>query len=228
MRRSRLVVLGLALVGVGVGVFVMQQERGPAGGEGEASPVVGVAEAPRDRGRVEAEAGAEPERAAKVEAPPVEARDRDRVAWSRAREQIGEALERRASSPAGKAPSRDEGSDDAPPQGTLSKEYIRERVHEDVLPLVKECYDNLLEAKPSTGGRMVLKFAIMGDESVGGIVDGVELAEESEIEDADFRECLTESTMSAVFDPPEGGGRVEITYPFVFEVEPDAEAPTPG
>jgi hypothetical protein len=164
-----------------------------------------------------------PAPATKPTSPPVEHRDRDRTAWSQARAEISTALERRRSSPASRAPERDD-----EPQGTLSKEYIRERVREDVLPLVEECYGDLLERQPTTGGRMVLKFAIMGDESVGGVVDGVELAEESEIVDGDFRECLTESTMSAVFDPPEGGGRVEITYPFVFSVEPDADAPAPG
>jgi hypothetical protein len=160
---------------------------------------------------------------ATAEAPLVEHRDRDHAKWSKAREEIASALERRGSSPASPAP-----QPEAEPQGTLSKEYIRERVREDVLPLVKECYENLLEQQPKSGGRMVLKFAIMGDEDVGGIVDGVELAEESEIQDADFRECLAESTMSAVFDPPEGGGRVEITYPFVFMAHADAETPAPG
>ena len=32
-------------------------------------------------------------------------------------------------------------------------------------------------------------------------------------------ECLRESMMSMSFDPPEGGGAVEVTYPFVFVTE---------
>ena len=33
----------------------------------------------------------------------------------------------------------------------------------------------------------------------------------------EFAECFSESTASLLFDPPRGGGRVEVTYPFVFE-----------
>ena len=114
--------------------------------------------------------------------------------------------------------------------GSLSKEYIRDTVKEDVVPLVRECYNNLLEKDPEIAGRMVMQFAIMGDESVGGIVDEMEFAEESEIQDEDFRECVSESMMSTVFEPPEEGGKVVVKYPFVFTTdEPtDAEPRTPG
>lgn len=94
----------------------------------------------------------------------------------------------------------------------------------DVLPLVKECYDDLLDRLPGTNGRMELKFTIMGDESVGGIVDEMDFGEGSEIRDADFRECLSETMMSTVFAAPEGGGRVHVLYPFLFAVDPEAAA----
>jgi len=69
----------------------------------------------------------------------------------------------------------------------------------------------------------------MGDESVGGIVDELTFAEDSDIEDEAFRECVGQSMMSTVFDPPEGGGKVVVTYPFKFTSsgndEPPAEQP---
>ena len=117
---------------------------------------------------------------------------------------------------------------DAPPTGTLPKEYIRETVLDEAFPLVKECYDNLLEKDPDAVGRVVLQFAIMGDESVGGIVDEVKFSEDSELQDEDFRECVAQSMMSTVFDPPQGGGRVVVHYPFVFtnsEAEPRPVTP---
>lgn len=224
MSRSRLV---LAVVVVGLLALALawrEQARVHAGQVAEATPTAPAqAPAPMRSSDAGPTSPREADARTTAEPPPVEHRDRDHAKWSQARDEIRSALERRHSSPASAAP-----QPEAEPQGTLTKEYIRERVREDVLPLVKECYDNLLEQQPKSGGRMVLKFAIMGDEDVGGIVDGVELAEESEIQDADFRECLTESTMSAVFDPPEGGGRVEITYPFVFTSSADAETPAPG
>jgi hypothetical protein len=142
--------------------------------------------------------------------------------WAAARVGIEKALASRESHPAD-APDREEVDPAAAPEeppGGLSKEYLRDTVQEQVVPLVKECYDNLLEKNPATDGRMVLQFTIMGDESVGGIVDEMDFGEDSEISDEDFRECLSETMMSTVFDPPEGGGKVHVTYPFIFATDP--------
>lgn len=35
-------------------------------------------------------------------------------------------------------------------------------------------------------------------------------------ENPEFAECLSESTASLLLDPPDGSGRVQVTYPFVF------------
>lgn len=227
--RWRLAALGAALVALAAGLAAWtwpSAEPAPAASLVAAtSPSDGASPASRPNADREAPRPAE---ADAPSPPPVPASDaagrssdraRDRAQWAQARRQIESALARRrgGAGPAETAPEQ--------PAGTLDKGYIRERMRDDIVPLVQECYETLLEQAPNTGGRMVLKFAIMGDESVGGVIDAVELAEESEIHDPDFRECLTESTMSAVFDPPEGGGRVEITYPLIFEVEPDEAAP---
>lgn len=136
--------------------------------------------------------------------------------WTAAKVGIQRALDARRAS--------DDAGDDTA-TGTLSKEYIRKTVVEEALPLVKECYDNLLETDPDAVGRVVLQFAIMGDESVGGIVEEVGFSEDSELQDEDFRECVAQSMMSTVFDPPAGGGRVVIHYPFVFTNEDDTPQP---
>lgn len=138
-------------------------------------------------------------------------------AWSAAKVGIQRALDARRAA--------DDAGDDAP-LGTLPKEYIRKTVVDEALPLVKECYNNLLETDPDAVGRVVLQFAIMGDESVGGIVEDVAFSEDSELQDEDFRECVAQSMMSTVFDPPRGGGRVVIHYPFVFTTEDDTPEPT--
>ena len=141
------------------------------------------------------------------------------VDWKAAKVGIQRALEKREAAPPPSNTKPDHGDRDHAPEGALSKEYIRDTVREEVVPLVRECYNNLLENDPDIAGRMVLQFAIMGDESVGGIVDEMEFGEDSEIQDEDFRECVSESMMSTVFDPPEGGGKVVVTYPFAFTPE---------
>jgi hypothetical protein len=107
-------------------------------------------------------------------------------------------------------------SDDEP-AGNLSKEYIRDTIREDLVPLVRECYDDLLQRDDAAEGRVVMQFDIVGDESVGGIVDDVVLTDATDLHEDDFSECVRESMASVIFDPPEGGGIVQVTYPFIFE-----------
>ncbi|MEM6993189.1 MAG: AgmX/PglI C-terminal domain-containing protein [Myxococcota bacterium] len=107
------------------------------------------------------------------------------------------------------------------PKGTLTKDYIRERVREDLIPLARDCYNDVLADDPDFAGKLVLDFDVLGDETVGGIVDGVVPGEGSNIEHPGFVECMSESMMSVVFEAPEGGGQVHISYPFTFEPAED-------
>ena len=53
-----------------------------------------------------------------------------------------------------------------------------------------------------------------------GIVDDVELAPNPEFAASpEFLECIEASTASLLLDPPEGGGRVRVNYPFVFRLD---------
>jgi hypothetical protein len=140
------------------------------------------------------------------------------------RERIRKALtERERQEAGGEAPSSPN------PQtrvfGSFDKEYIREVVREDLVPLAQECYNDALHRVPDLGGTMTLEFAIMGDETVGGVVDHVELGEGTTIVDLEMSECIRESMLSVAFDPPEGGGVVEVTYPIIFEPADDEDAP---
>ena len=110
------------------------------------------------------------------------------------------------------------------PAGTLAPAYIQQRVKEDLVPLARECYESALEDDAALAGRLVMRFAIAGDEDIGGVVDEVELAEDSDIKHPGLLECMRESMYTVTFDPPEGYGRVSVTYPFVFAQEPPAEA----
>jgi hypothetical protein len=102
------------------------------------------------------------------------------------------------------------------PLGTLDKDYIRSRIQDDLVPIAKECYESALEDEPKLGGKLVMKFAIVGDEEVGGVVEEADVDPTSDIKHPELLECMKESMLALSFAPPEGGGRVEVTYPFQF------------
>lgn len=142
--------------------------------------------------------------------------------WAAARAEIERALQDRPQA----GPDAPVAGDASPeeltePAGTLSKHYVRETLKAELVPLARECFLGLLETHPDTTGRMELDFIVMGDASVGGIVDDMQFGPASEIEDEAFRECVSESLMSSVFDPPPGGGRVHVVYPLVFSTGED-------
>lgn len=115
--------------------------------------------------------------------------------------------------------------DDEPVPGTLDKDYIRTRIQDDLVPIAKECYESALEDQPELGGKVVMKFSIVGDESVGGVVDEANVDPTSDITHPDLLECMRESMLSLSFPPPEGGGTVSVTYPFVFAADGPPAAP---
>lgn len=212
---TKLLVGAAAVVAIATVVYLPDSRAEPS--DDDATKVVETSStpAPADDHRTAHGSTPAPEVAQKVAT-----KDKPPVDWKAAKARIERALEARKDAPA-REPSEQARHHDprAAPMGSLSKEYIRDTVAEDVVPLVRECYDNLLEKDPEIAGRMVMQFAIMGDESVGGIVDEMEFAEESEIQDEDFRECVSESMMSTVFEPPEEGGKVIVKYPFVFTTD---------
>jgi hypothetical protein len=146
--------------------------------------------------------------------PPAEERARKRQHRDEMRARIQRALESR---PEPRSSSAAEEAEPAETFGTLNKEYIREVVREQVVELVRECYENALEHEPEMAGRISLEFTIVGDESVGGVIEEVVVGEGTTLLDPELGECVSESMASATFSPPEGGGSVQVTYPFIFE-----------
>lgn len=98
----------------------------------------------------------------------------------------------------------------------LDRHYIREQVQQ-ILPLVKECYDSALKRAPEISGKLMVDFSIVGDPSVGGLVGGSQINhEQSDIVDHEMTECVQETMYAAHFKPPATGGEVKVSYPFVF------------
>jgi hypothetical protein len=110
----------------------------------------------------------------------------------------------------------------ANPVGELDKEYVRKQVRE-LLPLLRECYDNARERHPDLAGKMVVRFVMGGEPEVGGVIEESEVLPASTITEPDMVECVRETMYALRFEPPAGGGRVTVHYPLVFHSEPPAD-----
>ncbi|MBT8493687.1 MAG: sigma-70 family RNA polymerase sigma factor [Deltaproteobacteria bacterium] len=106
------------------------------------------------------------------------------------------------------------------PAPTLDREYIQDRIR-DVLPLIKECYELALDEQPDARleGKLLVNFTIDAEQEVGGYVAEASLAEPNSAISKAIGECVTETIYSIEFVPPEGGGQMKVSYPFVFTSE---------
>ena len=100
----------------------------------------------------------------------------------------------------------------------LDRQYIQHVVREELVPLARACYEQLLEREPDAGGRVSLHFGIVGDAKLGGYVDdaSIDAGTPEDIQDPEMQTCMRESMMSIAFAPPAKGGAVTVDYPLVF------------
>jgi len=99
------------------------------------------------------------------------------------------------------------------------KAYIRERVRE-IVPFVRECYDDALARDPELGGRVTVSFTIEGEPDVGGVIGTSDVDEaETTVDDPEFVACVEETMYTIEVAPPAGGGAVLVRFPFEFSTE---------
>lgn len=67
----------------------------------------------------------------------------------------------------------------------------------------------------------MLHFTVVGDHSVGGVVESTDVMDRSTTHDPAMIECIREAMLSMSFPPPEQGAFVTIEYPIDFD--PDEE-----
>jgi hypothetical protein len=116
-----------------------------------------------------------------------------------------------AAAPRGAAPGPDGGGG-----GTLDKEYIRASIRE-LVPLVKECYENALLERPDLGGKLTVEFSIAGEPAIGGVVaESRIVGTDAGTLHAGLEECVRETMYGLKLEAPAGGGIVKVRYPFVF------------
>jgi hypothetical protein len=161
---------------------------------------------------------------AEHEGPPL-----DRAKADRMREQIralladaglwalgGKPVEQPSAKPAGSYPTMPLNPNRDAGEAAVDPEYIKQRIHEDLFPLAKQCYTNALEKNPKLGGRLEVSFKVMGDKKVGGVVDEVKLLDGTTIDDPEMQTCVRESMMSVSFDAPPDDGALTVVYPIEF------------
>ncbi|PRP91123.1 hypothetical protein ENSA5_58600 [Enhygromyxa salina] len=128
------------------------------------------------------------------------------------------------SSPSNSSAARREGPVDVTELSEQNRKYLRERVQEDLLPPMVDCYNTALSADPQLSGTLALQFAVIGDPEIGGLVEYAEVvSEESTLISEFMSECVRESTLAMTFEAPPEGGRFELNYPIVFEPDDESE-----
>ncbi len=213
-RRSFAILGGVVILAAGI--FLLR--RGPAA----ARPAAARAVTPE--ATVEAPAPSEPWHSTPAHEAARRARDAKRaeiLAAIQRRQAASAASPPKAAAPSSTAAAQAEAE---PPPGHYEPSYIRQVFRDDMFPIMKECYASALKRQPKLAGKLVMKFAIVGDPQVGGVVEDAEFAPESDLQDDEMQTCVRESLSALTFDkPPEGGGRVTVTYPVLFSPDDEEE-----
>lgn len=212
------IAIALAVLGAGVGYFLMAAEPAPVVViEQRVPPVEAIPpSAPPSANEVEQPISPQPEPSATTPEPSTAPRNRNRMARDLKREQIWSALDRahdlQPAAPGSAAPVEQ----DAERLPQLDPEYIRTAITEQLLPIVRECYDSALEDDPKLEGKLEVEFTIIGAEDIGSVVEDATIDETSTLDSEFVRECVRESLMTVTFEPPPDGGRLVVSFPVRF------------
>ncbi|HXJ21205.1 MAG TPA: AgmX/PglI C-terminal domain-containing protein [Polyangia bacterium] len=96
------------------------------------------------------------------------------------------------------------------PSGSLDKEVIRSIIRSH-LAQARACYDAVAQTDPAAAGMLKLTFGIAPSGQVA-----TSCLESSQLRDAVVERCMADIPLSWTFPPPEGGGWVVVTYPYLF------------
>ncbi|HVZ88590.1 MAG TPA: AgmX/PglI C-terminal domain-containing protein [Polyangia bacterium] len=96
------------------------------------------------------------------------------------------------------------------PTGSLDKEVIRGVIRSHIGD-VQRCYELQLGDRPDLFGRVMVQFTI----AVSGQVSESAL-QDTTMHDGQVESCTVAAVRRWRFPPPEGGGIVIVSYPFVF------------
>lgn len=98
--------------------------------------------------------------------------------------------------------------------------YIRSRLRNDLWGLVRQCYAAEVARNATAQGTVYLVFVILGDPSVGGVVDRATVdVTRSAPWSPTFTDCVENSMMTVEFSPPPSQIDVPVEYPMVLSPE---------
>jgi TonB family protein len=95
--------------------------------------------------------------------------------------------------------------------GGLSREVIN-RVIQKHYNEIKYCYEKELSKDPNLYGKVTVLFLIEGTGRVGEA-----LVQETSMASEPVESCMINHVRRWVFPAPQGGGTVQVTYPYVFK-----------
>jgi hypothetical protein len=96
-------------------------------------------------------------------------------------------------------------------EGGLSRDVIN-RVIQKHYSEIKYCYEKELTKEPQLYGKVTVLFVISGDGSVGDA-----LVQQTTMGSEPVESCMTNHIKRWTFPAPQGGGTVQVTYPYVFK-----------
>jgi TonB family protein len=96
-------------------------------------------------------------------------------------------------------------------EGSLDKELVR-KVIQDNRGQIRSCYESLLNQFPNLGGKVQVQFTIGSD----GQVLASKVAQSS-ASNGRLEQCVASRVGLWQFPRPKGGGRVVVSYPFIFK-----------
>jgi len=97
-------------------------------------------------------------------------------------------------------------------EGALDRDIIR-RIVRAHLAEVRHCYDQGLVNDPDLGGEIIIEFVIG---PTGSVVDS-EAEDPDAFADPEVPRCVAMAVKTWKFPKPQGGGEVEVRYPFNLE-----------
>lgn len=121
-----------------------------------------------------------------------------------------------AAEPPGAGSPRPEGGE-AESKATANKDDIRAAIR-DLVPQIKDCYEQGLKTNPDLGGKVVVSFVL------ARAPDGGSYAREGEVGDSTLsaplvEACVLSKLQGAHFKELKGDGEVRVRYPFKFAAE---------
>lgn len=103
-----------------------------------------------------------------------------------------------------------EGCTAPPPVGALPKSVIDSVVKAN-MRAYRTCYQRGLDLDPTLAGLVAVKFVIAKNGTVSSAT-----TKRTTLEAPTVESCVNAAFMKLVFPPPQGGGIIIVTYPFVF------------